>query len=33
MENKNFYDYTMEDFEIQNTNNIKKIESKLELAI
>ena len=32
-ENKNFYDYTMEDFEIQNTNNIKKIESKLELAI
>lgn len=32
-ENKNFYDYTISDFEILNTENIKKINSKLELAI
>jgi thymidylate synthase len=32
-ENKNFYDYTINDFEIINTENITKIKSKLELAI
>lgn len=32
-ENKDFYDYTIEDFEISKTDGIKKIKSKLELAI
>jgi len=32
-ENKNFYDYTIEDFIIKNIDGISKIESKLELAI
>lgn len=32
-ENKNFYNYTIDDFEIYGTENIKKIESELELAI
>lgn len=31
--NKNFYDYTIEDFEIINIKDIKKIHSKLEIAI
>ena len=30
---KNFYDFTIDDFEIHNTEYIKKINSKLELAI
>lgn len=32
-ENKNFYDYTIDDFEITGIENIKKINSPLELAI
>jgi len=32
-ENKNFYDYTINDFEIFNIENITKINSELELAI
>lgn len=32
-DNKDFYDYTIDDFEISKTNGIKKIKSKLELAI
>jgi thymidylate synthase len=32
-ENKNFYDYTVDDFEILNIEKIKKINSTLELAI
>jgi thymidylate synthase len=32
-ENKNFYDYTIDDFEIIGTEGITKIKSKLELAI
>ena len=32
-ENKNFYDYTIDDFEIVGTEDITKINSKLELAI
>jgi thymidylate synthase len=32
-ENKNFYDYTINDFTIHNTEDIKKIKSPLELAI
>ena len=32
-ESKNFYDYTIDDFEIIDINNIKKILSPLELAI
>lgn len=31
--NKSFYDFTIDDFEISNTKGIKKIESKLEIAI
>ena len=31
--NKSFYDFTVDDFKIINTNGIKKIESKLEIAI
>jgi len=31
--NKDFYDYTIEDFKIYNIENITKINSKLELAI
>ena len=30
---KNFYDYTIDDFEITGIDNIKKIDSPLELAI
>ena len=33
IENKNFYDYTIEDFKIYNTENIKKLINKIELAI
>jgi thymidylate synthase len=32
-ENKNFYDYTIDDFEISGIENIQKIKSPLELAI
>lgn len=32
-ENKNFYDYTIDDFEIKNIDGIKKLQSNLELAI
>lgn len=32
-ENKNFYDYTIDDFEILNIDGIKKLETKLEIAI
>jgi len=32
-ENKDFYDYTINDFTIHNTEDIKKIKSPLELAI
>lgn len=32
-ENKNFYDYTIDDFEIIGTEGITKLNSKLELAI
>jgi len=32
-ENKNFYDYTIDDFEIIGTESITKISSKLDLAI
>ena len=32
-ENKNFYDYTIEDFKIYNVDKILKINSKLDLAI
>lgn len=32
-ENKNFYDYSVDDFEILDTEKIKKINSPLELAI
>lgn len=32
-ENKNFYDYTIDDFEIVETEGISKINSKLELGI
>ena len=31
--NKSFYDFTVDDFKIVNTDGIKKIESKLEIAI
>jgi thymidylate synthase len=31
--NKSFYDFTVDDFKIINTDGIKKIESKLEIAI
>jgi thymidylate synthase len=33
LENKNFYDYTIDDFKIHNVDKIMKINSKLELAI
>lgn len=33
LEDKNFYDYTIEDFEVGNLDGIEKIESPLELAI
>lgn len=33
VENKKFYDYTMEDFLISNTDEIKKLSNKLEIAI
>ena len=33
VENKNFYDYTINDFKIYNTEKIKKLNNKLELAI
>jgi thymidylate synthase len=33
VENKNFYNYTVDDFKIYNLNGIKKLESPLELAI
>jgi thymidylate synthase len=32
-ENKSFYDYTIDDFEIIGTEGITKLNSKLELAI
>lgn len=32
-ENKNFYDFTIDDFIIENINKIKKIKSPLEIAI
>jgi len=32
-ENKNFYDYTIDDFIIENIENITKIKSSIELAI
>jgi thymidylate synthase len=32
-ENKNFYDYTIDDFKIYNVEEIKKLSNKLELAI
>lgn len=32
-EDKNFFDYTIEDFEFRGMENIKKLENKLELAI
>lgn len=32
-ENKNFYDYTIDDFEISGIENIKKLNSPLEIAI
>jgi len=32
-ENKSFYDFTIDDFIIENINGIKKIESKIEVAI
>jgi thymidylate synthase len=32
-ENKNFYDYTIDDFEVLNVNNIPKLSKKLEIAI
>jgi thymidylate synthase len=32
-ENKNFYDYTIDDFKIHNVSKIMKINSQLELAI
>ena len=32
-ENKNFYDFTVDDFEILNTENISKVKSPLEIAI
>lgn len=31
--NKNFYDFTIDDFEIENIDKIKKLESPLEIAI
>jgi thymidylate synthase len=31
--NKDFYNYTIDDFKIYNTNDIKKIDNQLELAI
>ena len=31
--NKSFYDFTVDDFKIIDTDGIKKIESKLEIAI
>jgi thymidylate synthase len=31
--NKSFYDFTVDDFKIINTDGVKKIESKLEIAI
>lgn len=33
VENKNFYDYTINDFKITGISDIKKLKSKLELAI
>ena len=33
IENKNFYDYTIEDFKIENIDKINKIKSSLELGI
>jgi thymidylate synthase len=33
LENKNFYDYTIDDFKVHNVDKIMKINSKLELAI
>ncbi len=33
MENKNFYDYTIDDFKIHNVSKIMKINSQLEMAI
>lgn len=32
-ENKNFYDYTIDDFEVEGVENIKKLSNKLEIAI
>jgi thymidylate synthase len=31
--NKNFYDFTIDDFEIHNIENVKKLKSNLEIAI
>ncbi len=31
--NKNFYDYTIDDFEIKDINNIMKLNTKLEIAV
>jgi thymidylate synthase len=31
--NKNFYDFVIDDFEVENINDIKKLESELEIAI
>jgi len=33
LENKNFYDYTIDDFKVHNVDKIMKINSQLELAI
>jgi thymidylate synthase len=33
LSNKNFYDYSIDDFIISNINGIEKLSSKLELAI
>ena len=33
LENKNFYDYTIDDFKVHNVDKIMKINSKLEMAI
>jgi thymidylate synthase len=32
-ENKNFYDYTIDDFKVYNVDKIMKIKSQLEIAI
>jgi thymidylate synthase len=33
LSNKSFYDFTVDDFKVIDTDGIKKIESKLEIAI